>query len=396
MARREDNTPKSPSIFLSHCHADKRFARKLARDLTGRGVRVWIDEAEIQLGDSLIEKIQKGIDQMDYLAVVLSPASVSSEWVRREVDIAMHREIRGRRVKVLPLLYKPCNLPPFLEGKLYADCSTAVKYKKSLHLLFNRLELSGSINAGITADLRLKHAKSQASTRSLFGRLRKSRKVEVYRVESFYRWPYESLMSRLIAKPTDKIFLDCSLVSGTQYRCQSSNPHQFITWGLVGHNYLDGENFEDENGNALTSENVEPPDDIWIQIEYVLFHSTRRTDDARLDPFRKHMMAEGLESIRLPVELVPEHLVVGPRNDPWSDWYDMRERTKSARRSLCISTITNIPYINVHTIPEGEDYELVQASICDYQQYYKSPTYSQIFNIFDSYYDWFMSVSSLG
>jgi hypothetical protein len=76
----------APSVFLSHSHADKSFARRLAEDLRSAGAQVWIDEAEIQLGDSLINKISAAID------------------VRREVEIALNEEIAGQTVKVLPLL----------------------------------------------------------------------------------------------------------------------------------------------------------------------------------------------------------------------------------------------------------------------------------------------------
>jgi hypothetical protein len=40
------------SIFLSHAFEDKQFARKLAKDLRQAGHIVWIDEAEIKVGDS--------------------------------------------------------------------------------------------------------------------------------------------------------------------------------------------------------------------------------------------------------------------------------------------------------------------------------------------------------
>jgi hypothetical protein len=53
------------SIFLSHSSKDKRFARRLARDLQDRGVKVWIDEAAMLIGDSLITKIEQGIREMD-------------------------------------------------------------------------------------------------------------------------------------------------------------------------------------------------------------------------------------------------------------------------------------------------------------------------------------------
>jgi TIR domain len=131
-----------PSIFLSHSHADSSFAKTLAKDLSQAGARVWIDEAEIQVGDSLIEKIRDGIDSMDYLAVVLSPESVNSQWVRREVDIATNQEIEGKRVKVLPLLYKPCDLPGFLKGKLYSDFTVPSKYDSALGTVLRRLGLS--------------------------------------------------------------------------------------------------------------------------------------------------------------------------------------------------------------------------------------------------------------
>ena len=47
------------SIFLSHNHADKDFARRIGLRLQRRGADIWIDEAEIKPGDSLIEKISE-------------------------------------------------------------------------------------------------------------------------------------------------------------------------------------------------------------------------------------------------------------------------------------------------------------------------------------------------
>src|SRR5262249_20238899 len=103
---------------------------------------VWIDEAEIKLGDSLIEKITEGIDSVDYVGVVLSPKSVQSEWVKREVDVAMNQEIKGRRVKVLPLLYEQCELPGFLAGKLYADFTNPFEYHVAFAKILQRLGIT--------------------------------------------------------------------------------------------------------------------------------------------------------------------------------------------------------------------------------------------------------------
>ena len=55
-------TPEA-SIFLSHNYRDKPFVRTLAQDLSAMGVRVWLDEAELKVGDSLITR------NNDYLCV---------------------------------------------------------------------------------------------------------------------------------------------------------------------------------------------------------------------------------------------------------------------------------------------------------------------------------------
>jgi transcriptional regulator with XRE-family HTH domain len=135
--------PRLASVFLSHSSQDKSFARKLATDLRNQGVRVWLDEAELLPGDSLIAKLGTAISEADYLYVILSPNSVKSEWVQREVEIALTHEIHGRRLKVVPVLYKCCPIPEFLQGKLYADCTTTARYAKSLVSLVQRVKASG-------------------------------------------------------------------------------------------------------------------------------------------------------------------------------------------------------------------------------------------------------------
>lgn len=132
------------NIFLSHSHPDKPFARKLANDLRGAGHTVWIDEAEIQIGDSLINKIRDGIDKVDYVAALLSRVSIKSNWVKKELDIASNREINENRVIVLPLLLDDVELPGFLKGKLYGDFRKADLYDKTLERLLEAISLGDS------------------------------------------------------------------------------------------------------------------------------------------------------------------------------------------------------------------------------------------------------------
>jgi hypothetical protein len=74
-------------VFISHAREDKeRVARPLASLLKAAGLRVWIDENELQLGDSLRRKIDHALAGSRYGVVVLSPAFFAKEWPQRELD----------------------------------------------------------------------------------------------------------------------------------------------------------------------------------------------------------------------------------------------------------------------------------------------------------------------
>jgi hypothetical protein len=122
---------RKPRVFLSHSHDDKRMARGIYQRLSNFGIKVWFDEAELRFGDSLIEKLRTAIDSVDILLALISKNSVDSEWVKKEIEIAMNQEIANRRVKVIPLLCAPIDLPGFLVGKLYADFKSADARKKN-------------------------------------------------------------------------------------------------------------------------------------------------------------------------------------------------------------------------------------------------------------------------
>jgi TIR domain len=127
------------SIFLCHSSVDKPFVRRIAEDLTLRGSRVWLDEAEIKVGDSILAKIAEGIKTSDYLGVVMSEKSVNSVWVTREFEAALADEIDSGGVKVVPILLSDCEIPVFLKPKRYADFRVEEKYIESINAIIERL-----------------------------------------------------------------------------------------------------------------------------------------------------------------------------------------------------------------------------------------------------------------
>jgi hypothetical protein len=122
----------TPGVFLCHSSTDKWFTRKLAMALAGNGLKVWIDEAEIGIGESLIEKIESGILGSKYLIAVLSNNSINSRWCAEELRMAMVRQIAQKGITVLPVLVEDCELPGFLQEKKYADFRNARHFDKGV------------------------------------------------------------------------------------------------------------------------------------------------------------------------------------------------------------------------------------------------------------------------
>lgn len=109
------------SIVISYAHEDSDFVDTLAANLFKNRVPVWVDRWELKVGDSILRKIESAIQDADALLVVLSKASVESEWCKKELTAGLVRELEAKSVFVLPIVVDDCDIPLFLKDKLYAD-----------------------------------------------------------------------------------------------------------------------------------------------------------------------------------------------------------------------------------------------------------------------------------
>lgn len=129
-------------IFLCHNSKDKPFVRELKKSLEERGVeRIWLDEVEIEIGDNLVTKIEEGIMKSKYFGIILSPNSIDSPWVKRELEMALNKEEYIKRVIILPLLYEKCELPLYLLNRLYADFTSEENYEAAIDNLLCRIKI---------------------------------------------------------------------------------------------------------------------------------------------------------------------------------------------------------------------------------------------------------------
>ena len=105
-----DNVPpptetggETHDVFISHASEDKDdFVRPLATALINEGLNVWYDEMTLRIGDSLRQKIDKGLANSRVGLVVLSPSFISKGWTNYELDGIVTRTVSGEQV-LLPI-----------------------------------------------------------------------------------------------------------------------------------------------------------------------------------------------------------------------------------------------------------------------------------------------------
>ena len=97
---------KGYDVFISHSSEDKEyFVRPLAVELQDLDVKVWYDEFELKLGDSLRRSIDKGLRSAKYGIVVLSTSFFKRNWTQYELDGLVNREMNGLKV-ILPIWHE--------------------------------------------------------------------------------------------------------------------------------------------------------------------------------------------------------------------------------------------------------------------------------------------------
>jgi hypothetical protein len=128
------NRSSYQTCFISYSHADTEFATLLYESLTGAGIRCWLDEKDIRLGDEIHEEVDNAIRRYDRVILCCSRTSLTkSWWVDRELDRAFEKERQvlrdtGERFRAL--------IPIDIDGFIFSgEC----KYSKAQDILSRRI-----------------------------------------------------------------------------------------------------------------------------------------------------------------------------------------------------------------------------------------------------------------
>jgi hypothetical protein len=80
-----------------------------------------LDQWEIGVGTEYVQSIERGVDEAEFVIVLLTLASVASNWVDREWRRKFQKETQTKRIAVVPVRGESCEIPDFLAHRSQAD-----------------------------------------------------------------------------------------------------------------------------------------------------------------------------------------------------------------------------------------------------------------------------------
>ena len=103
--------PHPNEVFLSYSSLDWRFANKVAQLLRHHGISVWHSDSDIVGAQHWYDAIGEALRRCDWFVVLLSPNSIKSVWVERELTFALKQQRYNNRI--VPVVFQTCNYELF-------------------------------------------------------------------------------------------------------------------------------------------------------------------------------------------------------------------------------------------------------------------------------------------
>jgi hypothetical protein len=111
--------------FISHSSRDKWIARKLSEEITELGCETFLDEKDIETGETIDEEIHSHLHDCDDFLLLLSPDSIKSHWVLIELGGALALR---KRIVIILLYLSPNDIPPPISKYLARDINDIDRY----------------------------------------------------------------------------------------------------------------------------------------------------------------------------------------------------------------------------------------------------------------------------
>jgi hypothetical protein len=142
-------------VFISHTTEDAQIAKKIRNYLVLKGINVFDDKTDISMGSNLASSINEAISSSDAVLFVISKNTEKSMWVNQEMSLAVNNKLKGKDVKLIPVITeRNSEIPFFLKDYVYLDLTRGQNFDSGMLRLIE--SLASDKKTSIAQDLETK------------------------------------------------------------------------------------------------------------------------------------------------------------------------------------------------------------------------------------------------
>lgn len=185
-------------FFISHAHEDKAFVDKLSIELVKNNIPLWLDGWEIELGDSLNDKILKGIESSSHFIIVVSKNYFQSEWCCKELVLALEKQKDTKEKILIPLIIDKVEIPKETDLDDVISVDFSESFDNAFKLLIEKIQLISETPSDRKEDKL--YTRDWAITDRLddiFGNNEKNYFIEIDSVDFYFNYQY-SIISKIM------------------------------------------------------------------------------------------------------------------------------------------------------------------------------------------------------
>lgn len=212
---------------------------------------------------------------------------------------------------------------------------------------------------------------------------------KLYQTRSINVYPYQDVISVRPVALDSLVEVDCDLRDHFAYRMYRPGHAQYVSVAPIE---LLEEQWEWASGPETSPFQLRASNRFAMQIEYVVFDSYRMTDHAVLQPIIDRIRKGSLTLADFPAAIRPERIIMeaDDRSHPWDTLrLEGTQPPLQSTSAFYVSTPHELPIINHHTIPDGLDFDFVQAAAVHYVVANRLPIYGELLANLDRYCQWF-------
>jgi hypothetical protein len=142
-------------VLISHTTEDAQIAKKIRNYLVLKGINVFDDKTDISMGSNLASSINEAISSSDAVLFVISKNTEKSMWVNQEMSLAVNNKLKGKDVKLIPVITeRNSEIPFFLKDYVYLDLTRGQNFDSGMLRLIE--SLASDKKTSIAQDLETK------------------------------------------------------------------------------------------------------------------------------------------------------------------------------------------------------------------------------------------------